>query len=100
MSLPIARQRALAFNQPLSLDTSSVTVMNAMFFVRFRAYLWPCTHDTLHTSLPVTRQYTLAFNQPLRLNTSSVTDMNGMFTVRFRAYPLPNLHAGPPCTRC
>ena len=47
---------ASAFNQPLSLDTSSVTDTGDMFY---RAW---------------------AFNQPLSLDTSSVTDMGLMFT--------------------
>ena len=33
-ALPPTRQRATAFNQPLSFDTSSVTTMNRMFYVR------------------------------------------------------------------
>ena len=33
-ALPSTRQRASAFNQPLSLDTSSVTTMRYMFYVR------------------------------------------------------------------
>ena len=45
-----------AFNQPLSLDTSSVTDMGYMF-------------DTAST-----------FNQPLSLNTSSVTNMHHMLS--------------------
>jgi len=33
-ALPSTRQSATAFNQPLSFDTSSVTTMSDMFFVR------------------------------------------------------------------
>ena len=33
-ALPSTRQVASAFNQPLSFDTSSVTTMSNMFFVR------------------------------------------------------------------
>ena len=50
---------ASAFNQPLSLDTSSVTTMRHMFFAAS------------------------AFNQPLSFDTSKVTDMALMFYVRF-----------------
>ena len=35
------RQGAYAFNQPLSFDTSSVTTMYSMFWVRFRLRLLP-----------------------------------------------------------
>jgi len=35
------RQRAYAFNQPLSFDTFSVTDMSNMFIVRFRLRLLP-----------------------------------------------------------
>ena len=52
---------ALAFNQPLTLDTSRLTVMHAMFW------------------------FALAFNQPLSFDTSSVTTMVYMFGVRSRA---------------
>merc|ERR1711865_440453 len=46
---------AATFNQPLSLDTSSVTTMQNMFM------------------------YAYAFNQPLSFDTSSVTTMQYMF---------------------
>ena len=36
-----SRQNALAFNQPLSFDTSSVTNMIRMFNVRSARALWP-----------------------------------------------------------
>ena len=49
------RQNARAFNQPLSFDTSSVTLMQSMF------------------------QSASAFNQPLRFDTSRVTNMQSMF---------------------
>ena len=52
-----------AFNQPLSLDTSSVTNMRAMFM------------------------YTKGFNQSLSLDTSRVTDMSEMFAVCSCALP-------------
>ena len=45
----------MAFNQPLSFDTSSVTNMRYMFFSAS------------------------AFNQPLSFDTSGVTDMDRMF---------------------
>ena len=57
--------RAWAFNQPLSLDTSSVTKMNGMFL------------------------YASAFNQPLSLDTSRGTDMADMFYARSSRAPLP-----------
>jgi len=34
MSLPSTRQKAYAFNQPLSFDTSKVTSTGYMFYVR------------------------------------------------------------------
>ena len=55
--LRATRQEAAAFNQPLSLDTSSVTDMSYMFY------------------------FASAFNQPLSFDTSSVTDMSYMFEV-------------------
>ena len=45
------RQSATAFNQPLSLDTSSVTNMNYMFNVRLRAC--PCAHSPIGLSSPL-----------------------------------------------
>ena len=42
------RQGASVFNQPLSIDTSSVTDMNAMFFVRPRV---PCAQSPVGPSL-------------------------------------------------
>ena len=102
------RQGATAFNQPLSFDTSSVTDMSYMFYVRSahalahpaftagpsrRAYRscaaagqrLPASGPHLaphRTPLLSTRQYALAFNQPLSFDTSSVTTMNQMFSVR------------------
>ena len=110
------RQSASAFNQPLSLDTSSVTTMYGMFHVRSLhatcavAILWPShflTSPRLTSPLLPTRQSASAFNQLLSLDTSSVTTMSGMFWVRSaRAYPTsgnfacmllapPPLHALP-----
>ena len=40
-ALPSTRQYASAFNQPLSFDTSSVTDMRYMFFVRSARALGP-----------------------------------------------------------
>ena len=62
------RQYALAFNQPLSFDTSSVTNMHNMF------------------------DYASAFNQPLSFDTSMVTDFTYMFYVRSPLAP-PAPHA-------
>ena len=111
------RQRALAFNQPLSFDTSSVTTMTNMFSVRSpralgpQALSWafplhascvPPPHPRpsrlpAHTSpsphrmcpLPSTRQQASAFNQPLSFDTSSVTIMSAMFYVRSAHAPKP-----------
>jgi hypothetical protein len=41
MPFPSTRQGASAFNQPLSFDTSSVTRMTYMFFVRSARALRP-----------------------------------------------------------
>jgi hypothetical protein len=46
---PSTRQGAKAFNQPLSLDTSKVTTMYAMFLVRPARALAP---DSLESGLP------------------------------------------------
>ena len=101
-----SRQDASAFNQPLSFDTSSVTDMAYMFWVRSS----PCPAPNLQSShLPCTllaprspatsrllaripprtvclrfdsRQYARAFNQPLSFDTSRVTNMAYMFDVR------------------
>jgi hypothetical protein len=98
---PWTRQEATAFNQPLSLDTSSVTGMSRMFYVRASACAF-CPHSRLgHTRIPLcatsprhafssvgcplwTRQRADVFNQPLSFDSSSVTAMNDMFYVRFR----------------
>ena len=110
MSVLVTRQQASAFNQPLSLDTSSVTSMAYMFYVRavlalpppcpvvppctllapllHRQCPTPCRLLTPHIAPLVTRQRALAFNQPLSFDTSSVTDMYQMFYVR-SAHALP-----------
>ena len=99
------RQGASSFNQPLSFDTSSVTDMTSMFYVRSARALppslqsepSPCTRrlrrrrsmpppgppprPAPHTLLS-TRQRATAFNQPLSFDTSSVTNMLNMFRVR------------------
>ena len=41
MPLPSTRQDARAFNQPLSFDTSKVTYMSYMFYVRSARALTP-----------------------------------------------------------
>ena len=100
------RQEARAFNQPLSFDTSKVTDMNHMFYVRSARALAPpalirplpvhagCVAATQrpHASRAVprrasharlsTRQWARAFNQPLSFDTSKVTYMSYMFLVR------------------
>eukprot|EP00964_Phaeocystis_antarctica_P139066 scaffold103768_cov51-Phaeocystis_antarctica.AAC.4 len=112
-----ARQGASAFNQPLGFDTSSVTDMSGMFYVRALAPNLrpsPSLHASRTTIAPTalsppgprltplrmtslaTRQDASAFNQPLGFVTSSVTDMSYMFTVRALApnlRPSPSLHA-------
>ena len=107
MPLPSTRQRAYAFNQPLSFDTSKVSNMNYMFYVRsaralapnsLESGLPPCMplapppphalpppgpHLAPHRMpFPSTRQYARAFNQPLSFDTSKVTTMGNMFLVR------------------
>ena len=97
------RQGATAFNQPLSLDASSVTNIDYMFMVRLRAC--PCAHSPIGLASPqlaprstprppprparrphgmplLTWQYATAFNQSLSLNTSKVTRMSSVFQVR------------------
>ena len=101
------RQWAYKFNQPLSFDTSKVTNMHQMFYVRSARAL-PPTHAALNRTLPVhadcvaptprphasrpaphrasharlsARQGVTAFNQPLSFDTSKVTDMGYMFDV-------------------
>ena len=80
------RQIAVEFNQPLSLDTSSVTSMAFMFY------------------------FASKFNQPLSLDSSSVTSMAYMFGVRalgsMRLAPAPRpqpfrlpVHTSP-CFMC
>ena len=69
-------QGASSFNQPLSLDTASVTNMQKMF------------------------SYASAFNQPLSLDTSSVTDMEDMFGVRSSPCPAPRSAVEPCPARC
>ena len=101
---PVEWQYSSAFNQPLSLDTSSVTTMRSMFTVHTRV---PCAQspDRLPcrprlppsphappVPLPAPRpvpsallsnwQDSSAFNQQLSLDTSSVATMRAMFAVR------------------
>eukprot|EP00964_Phaeocystis_antarctica_P110368 scaffold74728_cov41-Phaeocystis_antarctica.AAC.1 len=109
---------ALAFNQPLSFDTSSVTSMRYMFGVRSSPMPSapnlqsspPCTlrapRSPAASCLPArkssrtvcppfdSRQLASAFNQPLSFDTSSVTTMYGMFYVRSSPRALP-----PICSR-
>ena len=106
MPLRSTRQAALAFNQPLSWDTSKVTTMSRMFAVRSARALTltpsvgPSSCTPLAPPLPhalptpgphlaphrmplvSTRQAAFAFNQPLSWDTSKVTNMFAMFTVR------------------
>ena len=98
-------QYVSAFNQPLDLNTSSVTDISYMFGVRPARALPPISTvgssparclrhrhptpsrfsarmlPTLHALLS-TRQGTTAFNQPLSFDTSKATDMSYMFYVR------------------
>ena len=121
--LPLTRQLAYAFNQPLSFDTSKVTDMAYMFYVRsaralapnsLESGLPPCTplapppphalpppglHLAPHRMCPSlsTRQHAHAFNQPLSFDTSKVTDMRYMFYVRPARALAPNsLESGLP----
>eukprot|EP00964_Phaeocystis_antarctica_P144621 scaffold110472_cov45-Phaeocystis_antarctica.AAC.1 len=115
-----SRQQASAFNQPLSFDTSIVTNMYGMFYVRLSSYPAPnlqsspplhaaCTAvarrlpppglcTSLRTECPPfdSRQIAQKFNQPLSFDTSSVTTMNYMFSVRSFPCPAPNLRPSPP----
>ena len=101
------RQSASAFNQPLTFDTSSVTDMGRMFYVR--SALASCPHAAFSWTLrvraacvaastprppavrPASRhephapsfdpaQDAYAFNRPLSFDTSSVTGMSEMFS--------------------
>ena len=107
----------MAFNQPLSFDTSSVTNMFQMFMVRalapslqVGAPCTPCTplapnaqrpspfplpplgpHLASPHTLLSTPKGASAFNQPLSLDMSSVTSMRYMFEVRSARAPHPNL---------
>ena len=116
---PLAtRQKATAFNQPLSFNTSSVTTMRQMFTVRSARALCPPSLQSgparcappqiLLASRPrtsprivrpplLTRQGATAFNQPLSFDTSSVTDMSGMFSVRSARdlAPQPSVRPSP-----
>eukprot|EP00964_Phaeocystis_antarctica_P074401 scaffold45742_cov55-Phaeocystis_antarctica.AAC.5 len=101
-----SRQNAKAFNQPLSFDTSSVTNMAGIFYVRSSPCPVPisavepsparCVHRG-HPPPPAvpartsprnacppfdSRQNAKAFNQPLSFDTSSVTNMQSVFAVR------------------
>ena len=106
-ALSSTQQEASAFNQPLGLDTSSVTDMAYMFQVRSAHAMRPvpgwalsCTprplplpyHPSAILSVPRPASYALfstpqeasAFNQPLSLDTSKVTSMYSMLKVRPR----------------
>ena len=128
--LLLTRQNARAFNQPLDLNTSSVTDISYMFGVRPARALPPISTvgssparclrhrhptpsrfsarmlPTLHALLS-TRQQASAFNQPLSFDTSKVSSMTLMFLVRpTPALPpisgrAPPLHAaGMHCVAC
>jgi len=124
MPLPSTRQDARAFNQPLSWDTSKVTNIGGMFYVRPARALAPNSLESglpparVHAAcappphalrplgphlaphrmpLPLTRQDARAFNQPLSWDTSKVTNIGGMFTVRSaRALTANSLESGLP----
>ena len=107
MPLLSTRQQASTFNQPLSFDTSEVTTMGHMFFVRSARALAPKSlesglprarrlrrHCPTPSRLPArtspriacpslsTRQSANSFNQPLSFDTSKVTKFDLMFEVR------------------
>jgi hypothetical protein len=117
----LTRQAASAFNQPLSLDTSSVVIMHCMFCVRsarapasrLHSRLL-CLHAACAADAPTpsrlparlsplfmlslsTRQDATAFNQPLSWDTSSVTTMAYMFNVRSARAPASSLHSRVLC---
>ena len=122
MSSVVTRQAASAFNQPLSLDTSSVTNMYGMFMVRPprvpspQCPVRPSVHAACTATAPprprasrpachpfvspvVTRQEATAFNQPLSFDTSSVTSMDSIFRARPpRVYHGPSVQSDPPGT--
>ena len=109
----MTRQGAWSFNQPLRFDTSSVTDMSGMFWVRSAPARPPLPVLALACTLLVllrhptpsrrparmrpapyarlmTRQFASVFNQPLSFDTSKVTTMYQMFHVRSaRALPPP-----------
>ena len=120
-------QWAFAFNQPLSWDTSRVTIMRGMFSVScsqpqppqaMQLHPLPCTlraprllaarraspgarsPPRLVRPACDPRQRAYAFNQALGWDISSVTDKSRMFKVRCspRALP-PNLCSQTPCPR-
>ena len=120
-------QWAFAFNQPLSWDTSRVTIMRGMFYVScsqpqppqaMQLHPLPCTlraprllaarraspgarsPPRLVRPACDPRQRAYAFNQALGWDISSVTDKSRMFKVRCspRALP-PNLCSQTPCPR-
>ena len=115
-------QAASAFNQPLSLDTSSVTNMYGMFQVSPlrvpspQSPVRPSVHAACTATAPprprasrpachpfvspvATRQEATAFNQPLSFDTSSVTSMDRLFLVRPpRVYHGPSVQSDPPGT--
>eukprot|EP00964_Phaeocystis_antarctica_P076119 scaffold47039_cov54-Phaeocystis_antarctica.AAC.4 len=74
------RQTAYAFNQPLSFDTSSVTNMRYMFYVRSARALPPICSRALSCTL-------LAPPSPA----ASVTDMYALFYVRSARALAPSL---------
>ena len=124
-----ARQHASVFNQPLSFDTSRVTNMWGMFYVRssrapasnHRSCGYPArclrrrrptrppfsqpayvTPLPTHTCFPFGSawQYTRVFDHPLSFDTSNVTSMAHMFEVGSARAPASKiLQLGPPCTR-
>ena len=111
------------FNQSLSFDTSKVTTMYAMFYVRSARDLLPslesappraCRLRRRHPSpsrllalapraapyaLFSTRQGASAFNQPLSFDTSRVITMHAMFYVR-SAHALGPRHSQSEPTLC
>ena len=119
------RQRALAFNQPLSFDTSSVTSMESMLRVRCSPCPAPNLQSSplLHAACPAVarrlsrlptctsactaclpfdpRQFeSSAFNQPLSFDTSSVTTLYYMFAVRSSPCPQSAVKPSPAHAAC
>ena len=71
---------AIAFNQPLSFNTSAVTSMGGMFsFASAFNSTLTFTSTALVTNMSSMFSFASAFNQPLSFNTGAVIFMSSMF---------------------